>query len=129
MELFTAGQFHVLSNPGVVSVQLLSPANSASSRVTITRVTVDPGAVQARHAHASSEQTWVALAGSGILLLGDGGTRPIATGDVARFAEGDVHGLENRGREPFVYLAVTAPPIDFTTDYGEATSSLREPRP
>ncbi len=119
MQLFAARELRVLSNPGVVSAQLVSPDNSPSSRVTITRVTVEPGAVQARHAHASSEQTWIALSGAGTLLLAEGATCPIATGDVARFADGDVHGLENTGREPFVYLAVTAPPIDFSPDYGE----------
>jgi quercetin dioxygenase-like cupin family protein len=120
MELFSAGQFRVLSNPGVVSVQLLCPENSASSRVTITRVTVDPGASQEQHAHPTSEQTWVALSGAGTLLLAEGATQRMAAGDVVRFAEGDVHGLVNTGREPFVYLAVTAPPIDFASAYRES---------
>lgn len=102
-------------------MQLLSPQTSPSSRVTITRVTVEPGAVQERHAHASSEQSWVALSGSGTLLLADGATCPITGGDVVRFADGDVHGVSNDGREPFVYLAVTAPPIDFSPDYRETT--------
>jgi quercetin dioxygenase-like cupin family protein len=119
MELIRAGQFRSLSNPGVVSVQLLSPASSPSSRVTITRVTVEPGASQERHTHASSEQSWIALSGSATLLLADGAACPIATGDVVRFADGDVHGLSNDGGEPFVYLAVTAPPIDFSPDYRE----------
>lgn len=40
-----------LSNPGVVSRQLLNPENSLSERVTITEVHLDVGACQPRHTH------------------------------------------------------------------------------
>jgi len=115
MEFLTEAQFKRLANAGVMSLQLVSSHNSGSARVTITRVTVAPGAVQPRHAHQRSEQVWIALAGAGTLLLGNGESRPITAGEVARFADGDVHGLDNTGAEPFVYLAVTAPPIN--SDY------------
>lgn len=120
MEFITEPQFRILSNPGVASVQLLSAHNSKSARVTITRVTVQPGASQQPHAHRTSEQIWLALSGSGNLLLADGATRPIAAGDVVRFADGDTHGFENTATEPFVYVSVTAPPIDFAYAYRDA---------
>ena len=119
MEFFTEAQFRTLSNPGVASVQLLSPHNSTSSRITITRVTVQPGAGQLRHSHPASEQIWVAISGSGTLLLADGATRRFSAGEVARFADGDVHGFENSGAEPFVYMSMTTPPIDFAYAYRE----------
>src|SRR5437016_3258924 len=118
MEFLSDRDIVRLSNPGVVSEQLLSPHNSASTRVTITRVTVQPGASQPRHAHDSSEQIWVALSGAGLLKLADGQTREFKAGEVARFAEGDVHGFKNIGAEPFVYIAVTSPPINFNYAYG-----------
>lgn len=34
-----------------------------------------------------------------------------------RFEDGDVHGLRNVGDAEFVYLSVTAPPIDFAYAY------------
>ncbi len=117
MEFLTEAEFKRLSNPGVTSLQLLSPHNSGSARITITRVTVEPGAVQPRHAHATSEQVWIALAGSGTLLLGDGQTRTFTAGEVVRFADGDVHGFENTGAEAFVYLSITSPPINFDYAY------------
>jgi mannose-6-phosphate isomerase-like protein (cupin superfamily) len=117
MELLTAERFNALSNPGVESLQLLSPHNSSSTRVTITRVTVAPGAEQGRHAHATSEQIWVAVSGSGTLLLARGTSAEFAAGQVARFANGDVHGFKNTGAVPFVYLSVTSPPIDFSYAY------------
>ena len=51
MELIRSADVTVLSNSGVQSHQLLFPENSASSRVTITKVIVAPGAVNPRHQH------------------------------------------------------------------------------
>ena len=117
MELIRRADIPRFSNSGVVSEQLLFPENSKSERVTITRVTVAPGARNPRHVHASSEQIWVALRGSGTLLLEGEATASFVEGDVARFADGDVHGLENTGREDFVYLSVTSPPLNFRAAY------------
>jgi quercetin dioxygenase-like cupin family protein len=117
MEFLTEGDFKRLSNPGVVSLQLVSPHNSQSARVTITRVTVQPGAGQPRHKHDGSEQIWLALEGAATLLLGEGATWALKAGEVARFADGDIHGVDNTGSEPFVYLAVTSPPINFDYAY------------
>lgn len=129
MEIIRRTAVASFSNGGVTSEQLLFPENSKSQRVTITRVTIAPGAKNPPHIHATSEQVWVALRGSGVLLLGSTATVPFVEGDVARFAEGDVHGFENTGPDEFVYLSVTSPPLNFraayTTDWeahgGEAT--------
>lgn len=119
MEFLTEADFARFSNPGVTSLQLLSPRNSRSARVTITRVHVKPGAMQPRHVHESSEQIWVALEGTGTLLLDGNATRPFEAGDVARFTDGDVHGFANTGGAPFVYLSVTSPPINFDHAYAD----------
>jgi quercetin dioxygenase-like cupin family protein len=117
VEHLTQEQFVTLANPGVTSLQLLSPHNSQSPRVTITRVVVAPGAIQPRHSHSSSEQIWYALSGVGILLLANGKTQPICAGEVVRFVENEVHGLENTGAATFEYLSVTSPPINFSYAY------------
>jgi mannose-6-phosphate isomerase-like protein (cupin superfamily) len=106
-----------LSNSGVQSEQLLFPENSSSRRVTLTRVTVLPGATNPPHRHPASEQIWVALEGSEILLLDDERQEPITAADVVRFADGDLHGFHNPGDVPFVYLSVTAPPVNFREAY------------
>jgi quercetin dioxygenase-like cupin family protein len=117
VEFIPRDTIRTLSNPGVASRQLLCPSNSTSKRVTITEVHLLPGASQPRHAHAVSEQIWYALEGSGTLLLADDEERAFAAGDVVRFADGDVHGLSNTGECEFIYLSVTAPPIDFGYAY------------
>jgi quercetin dioxygenase-like cupin family protein len=125
MEIIRRADVPILENPGVHSHQLLFPENSSSSRVTITKVVLEPGATNARHRHATSEQIWVALRGSGLLLLADDATMPFAEGDVVRFEEGDIHGLHNSGSGAFEYLAVTAPPINFRAAYGTSGPAKR----
>ncbi len=117
MEFIKSTDIKSLSNPGVVSRQLLNPENSESKRVTITEVHLEIGASQPRHTHDASEQIWYAVKGSGKLLLADDKEQPFAAGDVVRFADKDVHGLYNDGEVEFVYISVTAPPINFGYAY------------
>ena len=117
MDLILAADIHQFSNSGVTSRQLLFPENSRSTRITITRVTMEPGAKNPPHRHATSEQVWVALRGNGQLLLEGGKLMPFAEGDVVRFEEGDLHGFENTGGSDFEYLSVTSPPVNFRAAY------------
>ena len=117
MEFINSKDIVELSNPGVVSRQLLNPENSGSARVTITEVHLEVGASQPRHTHDASEQIWYATKGRGKLLLADDQTKEFKAGDVVRFADKDVHGLLNDGDTEFVYVSVTAPPINFGYAY------------
>lgn len=117
MEFIKGEKIVSMSNPGVVSRQLLNPDNSTSKRVTITEVHLEVGACQPRHTHEASEQIWYATKGSGKLLLADDEEKEFGAGDVVRFADKDVHGLRNDGDEEFVYISVTAPPIHFGYAY------------
>ena len=117
MEFFEADSVSELAVPGVRSRQLLWPRGSQSVRLTITEVHVEPKGTQPRHVHESSEQVWYALQGTATLLAADDTSRPFVAGDVVRFPEGCVHGLDNTGADEFVYLSVTSPPLDFTRAY------------
>ena len=119
MEFISEDSIVELSNPGVVSRQLLNPENSKSERVTITEVHLEIGACQPRHTHETSEQIWYAIKGTGKLLLENEDEKRFSVGDVVRFADGDVHGLLNDGTEEFVYVSVTTPPINFGYAYKE----------
>ena len=119
MEFISKEQIVELANPGVVSRQLLNPDNSASECVTITEVHLEVGAIQPRHAHASSEQIWYAVKGRGKLLLADEQEKEFGAGDVVRFTDTDIHGLRNDGDGEFVYITVTSPPIHFGYAYQE----------
>jgi quercetin dioxygenase-like cupin family protein len=117
MEFLQAASVVTFTNLGVQSEQLLSPENSRSERVTMTRVTVPPACCSPRHKHDTSEQIWVALSGSGVLLLDGGREQAFCEGDVVRFLEGDTHGVDNRESAPLVYISVTCPPINFRSAY------------
>ena len=117
MEFISHDKIKELSNPGVVSRQLINPENSDSKKVTITEVHLEIGAIQPRHKHSYSEQIWYALKGSGKLLLSDEKEMFFSAGDIVRFADNDIHGLLNDGDTEFVYISVTSPPIDFRYAY------------
>jgi quercetin dioxygenase-like cupin family protein len=105
------------SSPGIMLQHIMWPANAPDAQVTITRVTMEPGAVSRRHTHPRSEQTWIVEQGTATLLLADAETQIIGAGEVLRTPAGEVHGVANSGAEPFVYLSVTTPPQDFTPAY------------
>jgi quercetin dioxygenase-like cupin family protein len=58
------------------------------------------------------------MEGTGRLLLAENEVRAFSAGEVARFSEGEIHGFENDGSSPFVYISVTSPPINFDYAYG-----------
>lgn len=59
------------------------------------------------------------MKGNGKLLLADGKEQKFTAGDVVRFERNDIHGLYNESDEEFIYISVTAPPIDFSYAYKE----------
>ena len=122
MEFIKRENIKELSNPGVVSRQLINPENSKSERVTITEVHLEVGTSQPRHKHDTSEQIWYAVQGKGKLLLADDKEMIFTAGDVVRFADSDIHGLLNDGNVEFIYISVTSPPIDFGYAYKEKNS-------
>lgn len=117
VQRLTANDFDVLENPGVTSVQIVWGENAPDSKVTITRVTMMPGAESPRHTHEKAEQTWLVECGEATLLLANEETAPLKAGDVVRTPAGDVHGVTNTGSDKFVYLAITTPPQDFRSAY------------
>lgn len=119
MEFFRAGESVAFSNSGITSNQLVCPENSRSERITVTHVTVAPGAKNPPHRHSSSEQIWIALRGFGDLLLADERIMPFNEGDVVRFEDNDLHGFMNSGTAEFAYLSVTSPPVNFRSAYAK----------
>jgi mannose-6-phosphate isomerase-like protein (cupin superfamily) len=114
IQRLSAREITVLRNPGKDSEQLVWPKNAPDSSLTITRVTMQPGAVSTLHTHARSEQIWLIERGTGTLLMDGGLEATITAGDIVRTPVGDAHGVVNSGSEPLIYLAITTPPEDFT---------------
>ena len=117
VEVIGAAAMTTLGKPGVTSQQLVWPGNSPDAPVTVTRVTLAPGAERLRHTHVNAEQIWVVEQGRADLLLSGERTRLIQAGEVVRTPPGKLHGLRNSGGEPFGYRAITTPPVDFRAAY------------
>jgi len=117
IQRLSAADSTTLLNPGSRSVQIVWPNNAPEARVTITRITMEPGATSARHVHPASEQIWLVEKGNAQLLMDNGETDRLRAGDVVRTPAGTIHGVINTGSEQFIYLAVTTPPQDFTAAY------------
>ena len=123
IQRLSAVDFAALENPGVRSVQIVWPKNSPEALVTITRVTMEPGSISARHSHSNCEPIWLVERGRATLLMDQDQTDEVQAGDVVRTPAGSIHGVNNTGRDRFVYLAVTTPPQDFTPAYGKRRNS------
>ena len=120
IQRLSAVDFATLEKLGVRSVQIVWPKNAPEALVTITRVTMEPGSISARHSRPNSEQIWIVERGRATLLMDQDQTDDVQAGDVVRTPAGSIHGVNNTGPEPFIYLAVTTPPQDFTPAYRTA---------
>jgi quercetin dioxygenase-like cupin family protein len=69
IQRLSAVDFATLENLGVRSVQIVWPKNAPEALATITRVTMEPGAISARHSHPNSEQIWIVERGRATLLM------------------------------------------------------------
>jgi len=119
IQRLSARDITVLKNPGKRSEQLVWHRSAPDAAMTITRVTMQPGAVSTLHAHAKAEQVWLIERGAGTLLMDRSAEAQVKAGDIVRTPAGDAHGIVNSGRGPLVYLAITVPPEDFTKRYSE----------
>jgi len=117
MDFISKDNITVLKADFQDSHQLIWNENSKSERITITKVYVHPGKTNTRHKHNYSEQIWIAIKGTGTLLLDDDKEKQFTEGDVVRFADGDIHGITNNMDEDFVYISITSPPINFRYAY------------
>ena len=110
-------QTTILSNPGKQSVQIIWSQNAPDAQVTITRVTMEPGAISGSAPSPPfgtdmDRGTRLGASSSRGRTNRDdcGGRRPPHTGhDHARCRE--------YGAGPFAYLAITCPAEDMTDFY------------
>ena len=68
-------------------------------------MTLKPGRTIGNHTHEGDNEIFYFLSGTGI--YNDNGTAvTVGAGDVAVCSDGESHGLENRGEEPLVFIAL-----------------------
>lgn len=73
-----------------------------------------PGQKLQAHSHAKADDLWICIKGTGTFFPGEGETATITAGDLIISTPGQVHGVENTGDEPLVFIGVAGPnPLDF----------------
>ncbi|NJR61415.1 MAG: cupin domain-containing protein [Cyanobacteria bacterium CRU_2_1] len=71
---------------------------------------IKPGQEISPHIHPNGQDTWTVLTGKGEYYLDQTGTtKSIGVGDVVVAPVGCVHGVLNKGDEPFVFISVVSP--------------------
>ncbi|HRE18198.1 MAG TPA: cupin domain-containing protein [Rhodocyclaceae bacterium] len=69
-----------------------------------------PGQRTAPHVHPAGQDTWTVLSGCADYVTDAiSQTRPLSVGQIAVARAGEVHGVINRGSEPFRFVSVVAP--------------------
>jgi len=86
-----------------VSKQLLVGSADGAPNFSFRVFTVAPGGHSPHHSHDVEHVNYV-ISGQGALVDGDGRHNPLAPGDFAFVAPGDVHQFRNIGSEPFVFI-------------------------
>lgn len=81
---------------------------SADSVIIIWNVM--PGQQIKPHIHPEGQDTWIVLSGEGeYISSADGERERVGAGQVIIAHRGEVHGVINKGREPFQFISVVAP--------------------
>jgi len=127
MEIVRKDSTTSFSNSGVQSEQLLFPENSSSRRVTLTRVTVLPGATNPPHRHPASGRFGLRskVAEFSCSMTSARSQLPPGRLSVSRTATCMVFIIPD---VPFVYLSVTAPPVNFREAYSRAWTKTEPAR-
>ncbi len=93
----------------------LSNTGSGRSNLAVTWVELEPDAAQIPH-HHEPEQVYVIVQGCGQMRVG-AETQPVSAGDLVFIPPNAVHGLQNTGGEPLIYVSAATPPFDLTEAY------------
>jgi quercetin dioxygenase-like cupin family protein len=71
---------------------------------------VKPGQSIKAHVHPNGQDTWTVLEGTGLYQTDSEGNRyRLNAGDIAVARTGNVHGVQNHGAEPLIFISVVCP--------------------
>ena len=93
------GKGHVFIEP------LLGEKELAGKCGLYARVTLEPGCSLGYHEHHGESETYYILQGEGV-YDDNGITRTVTAGDVTFTSNGMGHGIENKGTEALVFMAL-----------------------
>ncbi|PSP39654.1 cupin domain-containing protein [Halobacteriales archaeon SW_8_65_20] len=90
---------------------------ASGEEMSVQHFRIEPGATVPKHDH-HHEQAGFIYDGEATFRFADGSEETLGPGDSYVFEGGEVHGVENRGDEPFCGVDIFAPPRT-DPDWGE----------
>ncbi len=69
---------------------------------------LDPGDSVGCHQHVTNEDVYVIVSGEGIFKDKGGKDKAVKSGDIMIVRKGESHGIANTGKEPLVFVDVSA---------------------
>lgn len=92
-------------------LELIRPEAEGSTKLSLARARVEPGASTLRHVHHKAEEAYYVLSGEGALEIG-GAVERVSPGDARLIPPGVEHRVTAVGAEPLVILCVCSPPYE-----------------
>ena len=99
IEHASGGKGHLIKEHLLTTEQLLGKNDM------FARVTLEPGCSLGYHVHQGNAETYYILSGEGE-YNDNGETRIVKAGDVTYTPSGKGHGMENKGSEDLVFIAL-----------------------
>jgi mannose-6-phosphate isomerase-like protein (cupin superfamily) len=100
----------------LTSHMLISPQNSLTKNLSIQISTIPRGSAQPIHAH-DPEQCYYIIKGTGLMII-EGVTGEVTSGDAIYIPSNKKHGIKNTGDMALEYLTANSPA--FTKDYEDS---------
>jgi mannose-6-phosphate isomerase-like protein (cupin superfamily) len=100
----------------LTSHMLISPQNSSTKNLSIQISTIPGGSGQPIHAH-DPEQCYYIIKGTGLMII-EGDTMEVTSGDAIYIPSNKKHGIKNTGDMALEYLTANSPV--FSKDYEDS---------
>jgi mannose-6-phosphate isomerase-like protein (cupin superfamily) len=91
--------------------EILAPRNSSLKLQSLAEATLHPGKATEEHYHATSEEIYYVLRGTGRMRI-EGETRDVEPGDGITIPPGKHHKLWNTGSGDLIFLCLCVPPYE-----------------
>ncbi len=92
-------------NGSVLSREILLASEMGGHSSKFAHITLEPGVSIGTHQHVGDSEVYFILSGTG-LYNDNGKTVTVGPLDMTYCADGEIHGLENNGKEPIVMIAL-----------------------
>jgi mannose-6-phosphate isomerase-like protein (cupin superfamily) len=91
--------------------ELLAHRNSSIRNQSLAEARLPPGGATTPHYHPRTEEIYYLLSGTGRMRIGEE-LRDVAAGDAIAIPPGQVHQIQNTGRDTLLFLCCCAPSYD-----------------